>query len=283
MSVSLAIVTPAKNESLNLPHLFESLKSQSAISMIKHWVIVDDNSQDDTFEKSCAFVAPFEITVLKNQSSGSLIKGGAYESWFRGLAELDFKNFSHFMKLDADVILDVNFLRDVFDSNSNASILGGVLIGFTKEQNVHIPGPAKIYRTDFFEHLKTLPCAPGFDVMDEVLAHKLGSNVQVVKSAKFKVRRAIGASEGRLHGRYRNGLICRWTGYNPLYFFLHLVRYFFRTPLILGSFGMLFGYFFAGKSPYSKELRSIHSGMQKGKLVALMKNPVSWIRNVYFS
>lgn len=283
MKARLAIVTPAKNEALNLPHLFESLLLQSSIEVIQNWVIVDDGSQDDTFKIASSFAAPFPINVLRNHSSGRLIKGGAYESWFKGLTALKLEDFSHFMKLDADVVLDKSFFREVFDFNQNAIILGGVLNGFAKEQNIHIPGPAKIYRSDFFENLNTLPRAPGFDIMDEVLAYKLGEKVQVVKSAKIELRRSIGGSEGRLHGRFRNGCVCRWTGYNQSYFILHLTRYFFRSPYFLGAIWMLVGYLNAGISPFPEELRRLHSNLQKKKLIMFLKHPIRWIRNVYYS
>lgn len=279
--MKILIVTPAKNEENNLPHLMQSLQSQSLIDLIGNWIIVNDDSTDNTFEIASAFKPDFNFEVINFVSSGSLVSGGAYQSWFFGLNSTDLKNYTHFMKLDADVELESTFFETISKSIGDSAICGGVLAGMNREQNLHVPGPAKIYSSDFFETLTKLPQATGFDVMDEVLARSDNKKVTVVKDARFIVRRAIGASEGRFHGRFRNGKVCRWTGYHGLYFFFHLIRYTFRRPYLLGAVWLLFGYIRAGEGPYSLELKQLHRKIQKEKLVEMRKNPISWLSKTY--
>jgi hypothetical protein len=147
------------------------------------------------------------------------------------------------MKLDADVNLSQDYFFELFkNANSESAILGGVLTGISREQQDYVPGPVKMYSIEGFIAISDLPSAPGFDVMDEVLCEFKQLTVTVVKSARFSLNRPIGHSQGKLHGRYRNGRICRWTGYAPEYFALHLLRYIFRKPYVFGSLFMFFGF-----------------------------------------
>jgi hypothetical protein len=126
-----------------------------------------------------------------------------------------------------------------------------------------------------------LPLATGFDVMDEVLARKLGYRVEVSRDAHFSINRSIGASQGLLHGRKRNGMVCRWTGYYKPYFILHLLRYVFRKPYLVGSVAMAIGFLTAQKSPFGNDLMLEHSRQQRILLAQIFKNPIEQMRILY--
>ena len=99
--------------------------------------------------------------------------------------------------------------------------------------------------------------------------------------AKFRLNRPIGFSQGKLHGRFRNGVVCRWTGYAHEYFLLHLLRYTFLSPFFLGSIWMLAGYLLAPESPYSAQLRNEHKKQQKIRLKNLLRNPNKNLKEMY--
>jgi hypothetical protein len=105
--------------------------------------------------------------------------------------------------------------------------------------------------------------------------------VIVVSSAKFTMNRDIGHSQGLLHGRYRNGLVCKWTGYAPEYFVFHAFRYIFRKPYIIGSIWMIYGYITSSPGPYPQRLRLMHAEMQRKRLKALFKNPIRNLIELY--
>jgi hypothetical protein len=117
--------------------------------------------------------------------------------------------------------------------------------------------------------------------MDEVLLKKQGFKVMVVQKAKFKINRAIGASQGLIHGRRRNGQVCNWTGYYPPYFLLHTLRYVFRQPFVVGSIAMLYGYLKAPTSPYADDLKKLHSKSQKDLLFAIARSPYRQLITLY--
>jgi glycosyltransferase involved in cell wall biosynthesis len=280
----LIIVTPAHNEAVNIGNLSVNLASLKFNFEVK-WIVVDDNSSDGTSQalRETSFGKSAELVTAS--TSGRLIEGGAFTAWNTGVrrAYEIAPDFTHLMKLDADVILDREYfvvLEPLF-LDRTIGILGGVIVRGGREQNFHVPGPVKIYSRACLEALQHLPLKPGFDVMDEVVAGTLGFKVAVDTNAKIHLNRRIGGSQGALHGRRRNGLICRWVGYDPIYFLLHLARYTLRKPYIFGSLWMGFGFLTAGPSPYSHELRKIYAASQRMKLKKLYSNPVNFILSTY--
>lgn len=278
------IVTPCRNEEGNLPSLLASLSGQEFMPQIL-WVIVNDGSIDRTGQVARGFAASWEIVVVDRQNDGGLSNGSAYSAWQRGVDE-GLKRISGapvwVMKLDADVILAPNYFQELLSEGIPRGVFGGLLADSRRrEQSFHIPGPVKAYSWKCYESLSGLPRATGFDVMDEVAAREGGYDVTVRAKAKFSVSRDVGASEGRIEGRRRNGQVCRWVGYDPWYFGLHVVRYVARKPWGVGAVAMLFGYFRCRSGPYPSNLRAAHARYQREKLHALAKNPVKWLRAAY--
>lgn len=284
-SLFLVIVTPCHNESSHITSLAKNLSSIHLDFPMK-WIVVDDNSSDNTAAILQTLVNETQLEVVSANTSGLLIKGGAFKAWNVGVehALKFYPEFTHIMKLDCDVILNLDYFHNIREQMSDPSvgIVGGVISGGGREQNLHVPGPVKLYSRKMLLGLSDLPLMPGFDVMDEVVATISGNKVEIVKSAKFSLKRTIGSSQGRLHGRRRNGMICRWTGYFPVYFALHVIRYIFRKPYLVGSIAMLYGYFFATESPYGIELRKKHSEIQKNKFKLFISNPFHFVKHVYF-
>jgi dolichol-phosphate mannosyltransferase len=282
--IKLAIVTPAHNEAGNIVNLAANLESLN-IRFEFVWIVVDDNSSDGTSDalRETSFGRSAEL--INASTSGRLIEGGAFAAWNTGIGRAYdlVPDFTHLMKLDADVILDTEYFRvlEHLFLDQTVGILGGVIERGGREQNLHVPGPVKIYSRACLESLHDLPLKPGFDVMDEVLAGTLGFKVVVDSNAKIHLNRRIGGSQGALHGRRRNGLICRWVGYDPVYFLFHLARYLFRKPFLFGSLWMAYGFLAAGPSPYTRDLRKIHAANQRKKLKDLFSNPLHFVISVY--
>jgi dolichol-phosphate mannosyltransferase len=284
-SNSLLIVTPARNESSNIQKLAQSLSLQ-IYSNILLWVIVNDGSTDDTLSIAENLQVPFSKLVINRKKEGSLITGAAFAAWWQGVdSALNLvPDVRYVMKLDADVSLENNYFHALFKDldEQRLGVLGGVIQGMQKEQKTYVPGPVKMYSRAGLAKVRELPIATGFDVMDEILCKSEGLKVVVVPDAKFSMNRQIGHSQGLLHGRFRNGVVCRWIGYDKAYFALHAFRYIFRKPYLLGSFWMLMGFLRGGSGPYASNLRQIHGKIQREKMVLLVKNPVKTLRKLYF-
>ncbi len=277
-------MTPAKNEASNLLDLARSLNYSNA-KYVSLWTIVDDASTDNTEGIFRELNSPFRLQYLKFNSPGTLISGGAYKAWMFG-ADVNPTNDlrTHVMKLDADVRLEDDYFDQLYNSEyRDYDMLGGVILkGSGREQRNVIPGPVKLYSKRAFNLVSTMPKETGFDVLDEVFCKHKGLTVLVVPSAKFSLSRSIGASEGRLHGRFRNGRVCRWTGYSHLYFMIHMTRFFFRRPFFFGAIWMLAGYLTAPDSPYDRSLQNLLAISQRDKLKKLLRNPINWVKVNYF-
>ncbi|WP_285245702.1 glycosyltransferase family A protein [Pseudarthrobacter sp. fls2-241-R2A-127] len=283
---NVLIVTPMHNEAANVRALARSLASQSFKQF--EWWAVDDGSNDGTADMLSLLSDEGVIRFVSKDNDGGLIGGSAYTSWRFGVQSALRAHrespVTHVMKLDADVRLEPEYLELVMSSfeDGNVALVGGVIsTAGMKEQKFHVPGPVKLYTLEAFDSLAELPSAIGFDVMDEVVVARRGMSVVVNTDAKFALARAIGASEGGLHGRFRNGRVCRWTGYDFPYFLLHCARYVARRPYVLGSAWMLVGYAMAGSGPYAPDLRLTHRNIQRAKLRDAARNPIDWYKRAY--
>lgn len=279
------VVTPARNEKENLQLLANSLMQQDFLP-VEAWVIVDDGSSDGTDLVAKQIEMPCKVLVLKREKTGGLITGAAFAAWWQGV-DYGISNFpgaQFVMKLDADVVLEKDYFAELFrnDLADNLGILGGVILGANREQKVYVPGPVKMYSLEALNLVRELPVATGFDVIDELACLSKGLQVLIIPNAKFSMNRKIGHSQGLLHGRYRNGLVCRWVGYAPEYFLLHLIRYFFRSPYFFGTFWMLAGYISSGPGPYPNHLRRNHTKIQRLRLKKICRHPMTTLRELYF-
>ncbi len=280
--MTLLIVSPLHNEVHNASGLVSSVRAQRFRDF--DWVVVDDGSTDGTAEQFAKVDTENLATVLSKANDGGLIGGSDYTSWRFGVASaLPRKPYTHVMKLDADVRMAPDYLERVMAlARDPVGIAGGVIVtkGMT-EQKFHVPGSVKLYTTDAFRATESMPPALGWDVLDEVAAGLAGFQTRVDSDAHFEMTRAVGASEGEVHGRYRNGRVCRWTGYSFPYFLLHCGRYLARRPYVVGSLAMLWGYLHAGGGPFKLEVKRAHARMQRRKLSRAFRNPLSFWRDAY--
>jgi glycosyltransferase involved in cell wall biosynthesis len=280
--MTVLIVTPMHNEADNVPGLIASLRAQHFRDF--DWVVVDDGSTDETVARLAELDTENQVTVLSKTNDGGLIGGSAFSSWRFGVTHtLPRKPYSHVMKLDADVRLAPDYLERVVRlARDGVGIAGGITVskGMT-EQKFHVLGAVKLYTTEAYQLTESIPTAIGFDVLDEVAASVAGLETRVDTDAHFELARLTGASEGIIHGRYRNGRGCRWTGYWFPYFLLHCARYLVRRPYVIGSFAMLWGYLSAGRGPHAPELKKAHARMQRAKLARAIRNPARFWREAY--
>jgi glycosyltransferase involved in cell wall biosynthesis len=278
------LVTPARNEADNLPHLAACLREQTRADVIDQWVIVDDGSTDGTATAVDPASMPFPVEILRREpTAGGLRGGGAFRSFIagatRGLELLP--DATRVCKLDADMQLAPDYFEQLLAA-PDAALVGGIITSWRdREQMHHVRGALKCYDRAAFEVVRALPIALGLDLVDEVAVRHAGMQVRVVSAAHAVELRRTGSSEGMLEGRRRTGIVARWTGYHPLYFVLRLVRTTFRKPYVIGAGAMALGYLRADPSPYDVTLRRAHRAEQSARLRALVRNPRRFLRATY--
>lgn len=286
--MTLLIVSPLHNEEANVAGLVAMLETQ--VFQDFDWYVVDDGSTDDTVARLRAADTSGRARLVSKRNDGGLIGGSAYSSWRHGVATAladsaadGGPDYTHVMKLDADVRLAPDYLDIVVpQASGDVGVCGGIIVtpGMT-EQKVHVPGPVKLFTREAYHLAESLPTAIGNDVMDEVAVAQGGLRTLVDERAHFDLTRSIGSSEGKVHGRYRNGRVCRWTGYDPVYFLGHVVRYLVREPRVIGAFAVLWGYLRAGSGPYDPALKTAHRRSQRKKLRHALTRPMDFYRRVY--
>jgi glycosyltransferase involved in cell wall biosynthesis len=279
------IVTPAHDERDNIAALAGPLAASTVHPDV--WVVVDDGSSDGTGDVAAGADLPFPVRVVRRTNDGGLIGGSAFRAWQFGidaLTESEREAMTEVMKLDADVALPAPYLERALAAvrAPGVGLVGGYKSDRSdREQLVHVPGSVGLYSSAGFDALQELPRHVGFDVVDEVAVRRAGLEVVVLRDLPYAMRRPVGASQGRVHGRRRNGVVCRWVGYSRPYFLLHVVRYVFRPPYAVGALAMAWGYLRAGRGPYPDWAREGTRDHQRSKLRALLRNPVGWLRRTY--
>ena len=279
------IVTPAHDERDNIAEL----GGQLAVSTVHPdlWVVVDDGSTDGTGDVAAELQLPFPVKIVRRPNDGGLIGGSAFRAWQYGidsLTEPERQSMSAVMKLDADVALPPAYLERALASlrANGVGLVGGYKSDRSdREQLLHVPGSAGLYSRAGYEALRELPRHVGFDVVDAVAVRRAGLQVLVLRDLPYAMRRPVGASQGRVHGRRRNGVVCRWVGYSRTYFLLHVLRYVFRPPYAVGAMALVWGYLSAGRGPYPDWARSGTRDHQRSKMRALARHPIRWLRGTY--
>jgi len=167
-TLDYALVTPAKNESGNIPELVDSLVSQSRWPKI--WVLVNDSSDDDTvavfYEKVKMyndFIHRCRCCVLDyNDDDKTYALGEKYSRVVKfGIDFLananEYDQLDFIGVLDCDVVLSSDYydkLIDKFNKNIKLGIAAagiqiekdGEIIETTRNNKTHAPGGIRLWR-----------------------------------------------------------------------------------------------------------------------------------------
>jgi glycosyltransferase involved in cell wall biosynthesis len=197
------VIIPAHNEQEFISFTLESIILQSLPP--NKVVVVNDNSTDNTEKIITEFAetVPY-IEILNTTSSSTHMPGSkVIEAFNKGLATLD-TDFDFIVKLDADIVLPVNYFETIsriFNESPKIGIVGG----FAYEQDEkgawklnhpmdkkHVRGAFKAYSKSCFEAIGGLKNAMGWDTVDELLAQFHGYLVYTEEGLHVKHLRPTG-------------------------------------------------------------------------------------------
>lgn len=177
------IIIPAHNEEEFIFSCLDSLQNQSFQNF--ECVIVNDGSTDKTREIAEDFINRQPSTdnyQLKNLDFSAHEPGAkVVQTFYKGLNEIDLKDFDIICKFDADIIFPENYLEkvnEVYEQNPKAGMVSGLV--FIEKNNEwifenlssknHVRGPIKSYRKKCFEDMNGLRAVLGWDNIDVMLA-----------------------------------------------------------------------------------------------------------------
>lgn len=219
------IVIPAHNEETFIALTLQSLVEQTVLP--SKVVVVDDNSTDKTSEIIQEFAVKFPfISLIKKTSEAIHLPGSkVIQAFHKGFETLD-ENYDFIVKLDADLILPLNYfetITNIFKSDSKIGMAGGfayiekndnwILENLTDKD--HIRGAFKAYRKECFLQIENLKPAMGWDTVDELLCKFYGWKVITDQSLKVKHLKPTGANYNKT-ARYKQGEAFYTLGYGFL-------------------------------------------------------------------
>ena len=254
MNSSYIIITPARNEGKYIINTIESVINQSVKPIL--WIIVNDNSTDQTSEIVEKFVKKYPfIRLIENSGSRDRNfnnKVYAIRNGFKIVENVDYK---YYCNLDADVSFEPNyfeFLLKKFEENPKLGICGGRVCDLingkfeAQKTGLHsVSGPVQFFRKECYESFGGYqPFKSGFvDGYAEISARMNGWETRTFPDLKVKHYRPTGTAKGsRLKIKYEGGKMEYRFGYSYSY---HLLRALFRIkekPFFLGTVSSLLGY-----------------------------------------
>src|SRR5262245_52040412 len=106
----LAVVTPVRDEELNLPRLSRSMALQTSLPAL--WIIVDDGSSDSTrrFAELLPERLPWAQVINRHEPGGAHRGGRTVRSFLAGVAHVP-PSIRYIAKLDADVSIPPEYFR----------------------------------------------------------------------------------------------------------------------------------------------------------------------------
>jgi len=197
------IIIPAHNEELYIANTLESVLNQTLLPT--KVIIVNDNSTDATETILDRVIAKNTIFKKINTQSSTLHMPGSkvINAFNKGLETID-NNYDFLVKLDADIILPLNYfekITTIFQNNPNVGVAGG--FAYEQEQDGkwrlnhpmnkdHVRGAFKAYSNKCFTTIGGLKTAMGWDTVDELLAQYHNFEIYTDNSLKVKHLRPTG-------------------------------------------------------------------------------------------
>ena len=298
-NMSYVLITPVKNEEINLPNLAECIARQTYLPSI--WIIVDDNCIDQTPEIIKNLMSRYdwiysikkkEINEYGHLSFAVSVKIG-YE-YAKDICKQKNICYDYVGKIDADILLPENYFQiliDEFKSDLKLGILSGSIIEIneTKERKYILDEFAdeRLYRKEFLEDVRGFPITYSPDTILLIKAKFKGWKFSVVKNLYFhQIRKSYPKDiwvrmKNRGYGRYTLNYHPFLVVLNALYMTLQRPHY----HSVAYCYGYLIGVIKRGKKIEDLEIRYYFRYTRWNemleKIKSIKKEKKSWFRIKY--
>jgi glycosyltransferase involved in cell wall biosynthesis len=261
--LTYALVTPARNESANLPRLAAAVRAQEHLPAA--WMIVDDGSDDGTRELALELAAlePWiHLVDAAAKRAGSLEQGkreGRDLLAFRLGVEALPRRTDIVMKVDADVAFEPGYCAELmrrFEARPDLGMASGACHELENGRWVRrrivqstVWGASRAYRWECLPAVMDLEPRLGWDGLDELRAHRMGYCTDGFTDIGFEHHRPEHAREpGRWRAHLAQGRASWYMGYRPSYLALRTI---YRAREDRAALAMAFGYAAAaaGRAP----------------------------------
>jgi glycosyltransferase involved in cell wall biosynthesis len=255
-SLRYAVVTPARNEEVNLARLGAAMVAQTHLPVV--WVVVDDGSTDSSLEVVAGFAASHPwvesmqrpAAVRDESLADGRRKARDLDAFLLGAVPLR-ERVDVIVKVDADIDFEPDYFERLIGEFEADPLLGiasgtcyeqesGEWVRRTKAEST-VWGASRAYRSDCLADLMALEPCMGWDGLDEVSVQLRGLRTQTFVDIPFRHNRPEGGRElSSLHQGEALGAAAWYMGYRPTYITL---RALYRARQEPAAIGMLYGYF----------------------------------------
>lgn len=247
------MITPVRDEAAHIERTIASVIAQTITPSV--WVTVDDGSSDGTGDILASYASRFDwMRVVRRQDRGCRAAGsGVVEAFYAGYSELSGVHFDFLVKLDGDLSFAADYFERSFAHfarDQQLGIGGGTVCHWQDgapetrgDPAFHVRGATKIYRRACWETIAPLPCAPGWDTIDEVKANLHGWTTRTFSDLKVLQHKRTGSADGDWNNWFKNGRANYVAGYHPLFMLAKCCRRAFASqPPFAESLALMLGF-----------------------------------------
>jgi len=226
MTLSYAVITPARNEACNLPFLAGCLAAQTVRPAV--WVIAESASTDGTRELAAElagrndWVRSLTVDVREAQARG----GPVVRAFMRALDVLP-EVPDVVVKLDADLTVEPDYfarLLAAFADDPRLGIGRGVCVELQQGEwrpsfgtRSHVWGAARAYRRECLRDVLPLEERQGWDEIDALKARLNGWKTRTLLDLPFRHHRALGERDGKRRRWLDQGETAHYMAYRFSY------------------------------------------------------------------
>lgn len=254
------MISPVRNETPHLELVARSLAAQTRPP--DRWLLVDDGSTDGTYELATRLAAeiPF-ISVLRAPEPPPLLdprdrlaSAAAPRTFNFGLGSVDWRQYSHIVKLDGDMELPPEYFERIlaeFATDAKLGMAGGLRKELVRDRwrlervptELHVNGALKCYSRECFEVIGGVQERLAWDTIDETLARMHGYRTRTFEDLVAIHHRPWASADGTLRGRARYGTAAYIVHFPAYWVALRAVKIAAARPEGLSGLAFLYGYF----------------------------------------
>ena len=260
------LITPARNEEAYIGLTIQSVACQTVRPL--RWVIVDDGSEDRTFDIANSAARKYEfVQVVSSRREGTRNFGSKVAAFNAGLEQLRDLAYDFIGNLDADVSFTPHYYEQVlnqFQKEPQLGLAGGIIEELIGDRYVcqrisrdSVAGAVQFFRRDCFEAIGGyIPMkSGGIDAAAEISARMRGWQVRTFPELCVRHHRRVATGRrSLLSTRFHEGITNYVLGYHPAFQVVRSAYRILDRPFITGGVLMLAGYGWAWARQYERLL-----------------------------
>jgi glycosyltransferase involved in cell wall biosynthesis len=286
-SLAYVLITPARNEGKNIGRLIASVTSQTIRP--KKWVIVDDNSADNTVEVVGQSLPRFpwiELVSMNNVRERSF--AAKVDCFNAGFQRARLEDFDIVGNIDADVSFEKDyfeFLLSKFAEDPKLGVAGTPFIedsGYSSlsesfEGERHVAGGCQLFRKECFEDIGGYSAGRkgGIDWIAVTTARMRGWRTRSFSDKFFHHHRSLGTGESSsIAALFKYGRKDYYLGNHPLWEAFRIIYRMGKKPYGVGGLIIVSGYIWEvllrEDRLVTKELMKFHRHEEMQKLRSIL-------------